>query len=267
MKKKTILSLLIAMVFIQLTSARNPTHTSSWDFTGEINLELDFRTPKWYAPKERALNASIEHLEYESISGIEKVPFVSSSAKSRLHHHITIPIKIHLQDVKIHQYKDGVFTFFIEDYPSFLDDHLDIHLRMPFIGSFYKDKAHILCKEIKLDLFIGGQQLKVRSNAIHGQALLDHSIDIPKPKTKKNIPILAQNVSLITEDIQYAPLMTTATVGLIKGSYLPFYTPDIAEAKIYFKQWTLKLVPSDHLEVKESHENKSKNQEEIIIVE
>ncbi len=240
--------MLIVMVLVQLTSAKKPIHTSSWDFVGEVQIELDFRSPKWYLPREQALNAGFEHLESQSISGVEKVPFVSTSAKKNRHNYLTIPIQIHLQDVKIHQYKDGVFTFFIEDYPSSLGDYLAIHLRMPFIGSFYKDKAHIVCKEIKIDLFTCGHQLKIRSNAAHGQALLDHSIDPVKSKIKKYVPILAEHVSLITEDIQHAPLLTSAKVKLINESCFPFCAPDIADAKIYIKNWKLIRSSSDTLE-------------------
>jgi hypothetical protein len=271
MERKTLLPLVVALGMIQFAPAKRPIHTSSWDFHGELHLEMSFTPPPWYSCKAKTLNGVLEDLTTSATPGISHVPFVSGlpegfaeGVSGNALNQINIPIPIHIQDIKLHQYKDGTFTFFIEHFCSVLNDKLDLRLRMPFVGYPLKEIVHITCKGIKLSAYINENILKVETLPIDVQGILDHALPDAQASTSTDsgAVILAEHASSIIENLAALPFTTTSVARLLKGCCIPIRAPAIANTKIQLKNWHLDLVKvqkGDETDHKEEGSSKGKS--------
>ena len=268
MNKKAVLSLLILLGITSFVLGKRPVHSSLWDFHGEIHLEMTVDPSKWFVSDSRSLNGILKGCAQDAVPGAKQVPFIESGTTGTVLNQISIPIPIYIQNIQVHQYKDGTFTFNIEHICSALNDQFDLQVRMPFIGYPLKDEVYIRCKGVKLNAYIDDCALKVRTNNAQVRAKLNQELPVSSQQGKKKSSlILAEHVSLIMEDADAVPFIASGKVSLSSGNCcIPFWNPNLGTMQIHLRNWQLTLVKNQKDQDEETiHTLPSISQHEIEI--
>ncbi len=244
MKKRIFYPLVMCLGIAQSMYAINPEDLSANDFTGDLQMEMEIKLPKWLIFGAQGISNASVKVGVAAIPHVGQIPFIPDVAGNLAGSitgiglsGISIPLFIKLSDVKIRQYKNGLFTFKLEHIVSILDDQIDLRLQMPFIGCFLKDKAILKCTGAKIHLYLG-DVLHIKNPVLNKK---DQSLYTLEP-VPYNGWIIANHIPGMIGQDKPTAFSVQSKIKINHLGSLPIKLPSLAILKINLIDWTLSKI-------------------------
>lgn len=244
MRKKFFLPLIICLGIAQSISAIQSNNLSANDFIGDLHMEMEIKLPTWFISIAQSLNGAGVKVGTAAIPHVGQIPFIpdltsglTTSITGLILREITLPLYIDLKDIRIRQYKNGLFTFKLEHILSVLDDQLDLRIQMPFIGCFLKDKAILKCMGTKIHFYLG-DVLHIKNPVLKEK---EQSSSILTP-VKNNGWIIASHVPGVIGKNTPTQFSVKTKIKINRLGSLPLKFPSLFTLKINLNHWTLSKI-------------------------